>query len=39
MNDYKIVDSIEALNETINRVREAQKVFASYSQDQVDKIF
>ena len=39
MNDYKIVNSIEALNETINRVREAQKVFASYSQEQVDKIF
>ena len=37
--EYKIVDSIEALEETINSVKEAQKKFATYTQEQVDKIF
>ena len=36
---YKIVDSVEALEETINSVKEAQKKFATYTQEQVDKIF
>ena len=36
---YQIVDSVEALNEALIRVREAQKVFATYTQEQVDKIF
>ena len=36
---YEIVDSVEALHETIVRVRAAQKVFATYTQEQVDKIF
>lgn len=31
--------SIDDLNEVIARVHEAQKVFATYSQEQVDKIF
>ncbi|MCR4925494.1 MAG: bifunctional acetaldehyde-CoA/alcohol dehydrogenase [Clostridiales bacterium] len=34
-----IVDSVEALEATLERVREAQKVFASYTQEQVDSIF
>ncbi len=37
--EYKIVDSVEALEETINSVKEAQKKFATYTQEQVDKIF
>lgn len=37
--EYKIVDSVEALEETINSVKEAQKKFATFTQEQVDKIF
>ena len=36
---YEIVDSVEALQAAIARVRAAQKVFATYTQEQVDKIF
>ena len=36
---YEIVDSVEKLEEAIARVKEAQKVFATYTQEQVDKIF
>ena len=36
---YEIVDSVEMLEKTLKRVREAQAVFATYSQEQVDKIF
>ena len=36
---YKIVDSVETLEEAISRVREAQKKFSSYTQEEVDKIF
>ena len=36
---YDIIDSVEKLQEAIARVRAAQKVFATYTQDQVDKIF
>ena len=31
--------SVEMLEKTLKRVREAQAVFATYSQEQVDKIF
>ena len=34
-----IVDSIENLNLVLDRVREAQKEFSKYSQEQVDRIF
>lgn len=34
-----IVDSIEALQVRMTELREAQKKFAAYSQEQVDKIF
>ena len=37
--ERKIVDSVETLEETLARVKEAQKKFATYSQEQVDKIF
>ncbi|MGN0688996.1 MAG: aldehyde dehydrogenase family protein, partial [Oscillospiraceae bacterium] len=36
---YEIVDSVEKLEAAIARVREAQKKFATYTQEQVDKIF
>ncbi len=38
-NKEHIVDSVEALEATIASVREAQKKFATYTQEQVDKIF
>ena len=38
-NEYKIVDSLEALEEKIRSVKEAQAKFAKYSQEEVDKIF
>lgn len=37
--EYKIVDSVKALEETIKRVKEAQKEFAKFTQEEVDKIF
>ena len=36
---YTIVDSVETLNEAFNITREAQRKFATYTQEQVDKIF
>ena len=36
---YEIVDSVEMLEKALKRVREAQAIFATYSQEQVDKIF
>ena len=36
---FDMVDSVEALEAAIARVREAQRVFATYTQEQVDKIF
>ena len=38
-NDYKIVDSLESLEEKIKQVKEAQAKFAKYSQEEVDRIF
>ena len=38
-NNYLVVDSVEKLEEAIARTREAQKKFATYTQEQVDKIF
>ena len=37
--EYQIIDSVEKLNDAIEKVREAQKTFATYNQEQVDKIF
>ena len=39
LKTYEIVDSVEKLEEAIARVRAAQQVFATYTQEQVDKIF
>ncbi len=39
MKNYEIVDSTEKLQAAFTRVREAQKLFAEYTQEQVDKIF
>lgn len=36
---YETVDSVEALAATIAKVKEAQKIFAEYTQEQVDRIF
>ena len=36
---YEIIDSVEKLDAALARVREAQKVFAGYTQEQVDRIF
>lgn len=37
--NYPIVDTVEALEERLASVREAQRIFATYTQEQVDKIF
>ena len=39
IKEYGIVDGVEKLEAAIARVREAQKTFATYTQEQVDKIF
>ena len=36
---YPVVDSVETLEKAIERVRNAQKKFAEYTQEQVDAIF
>ena len=38
-NERQIVDGVEALEATIARVKAAQRIFATYTQEQVDKIF
>lgn len=35
----RIVDSVESLNARMAEVREAQRKFALYTQEQVDRIF
>lgn len=37
--ETKLVDSVESLAEKISEVRQAQEIFATYTQEQVDKIF
>ena len=37
--DYEQVDSVETLEKLIQNVRKAQKEFATFSQEKVDKIF
>ncbi|MBQ7076479.1 MAG: bifunctional acetaldehyde-CoA/alcohol dehydrogenase [Clostridia bacterium] len=36
---YEIIDNVETLETAIKELREAQKIFANYTQEQVDKIF
>lgn len=38
-DEYKVVDSVDSLQEAFARVRKAQKEFSKYTQEQVDKIF
>ena len=38
-DEYKVVDSVDSLQEAFERVRKAQKEFLKYTQEQVDKIF
>ena len=35
----EIIDNVEALEAKMKAMREAQKKFATYTQEQVDKIF
>ena len=39
MSEYECVDSVETLAKTLEKVKNAQKKFSKYSQEQVDKIF
>ena len=37
--EYPIVENVESFEAALARVKEAQKIFATYTQEQVDKIF
>ena len=37
--DYPFVDSVETLQAEIDRVKRAQRLYAQYTQEQVDRIF
>ena len=37
--NYEVCDSVEKLERELKRVKEAQKIYSTYSQEQVDKIF
>lgn len=39
VTERNVIDGVEALEAALARVREAQKKFATYTQEQVDKIF
>lgn len=39
VNTAETIDTVEKLRERMNSMREAQKIYASYTQEQVDKIF
>ena len=39
MSEYECVESVETLAKTLEKVKNAQKEFSKYSQEQVDKIF
>ena len=39
MSEYECVDNVETLAKTLEKVKNAQKEFSKYSQEQVDKIF
>src|SRR5690606_20265906 len=36
---YEIIDSVEKLDAALTRAREAQKEYAGFTQEQVDRIF
>lgn len=37
--EYTVVDSLETLQTALKKLREAQKIYAGFTQEQVDKIF
>ncbi len=37
--NYELVDGVEKLESALAQVRQAQRQYASYTQEQVDKIF
>ncbi len=37
--EYPIIDTVDALKEEIDRVKKAQAIYATYTQEQVDRIF
>lgn len=37
--NYKTIDSVEKLETMLKRIKEAQQIFAAYTQEQVDRIF
>lgn len=37
--EYPIVENAETFEAALAKVKEAQKIFATYTQEQVDKIF
>ena len=37
--NYELVDGVEKLESAIAQVREAQRIYSTYTQEQVDKIF
>ena len=39
ITEKQIVDNVEKLQVELKRLRKAQEVFATYTQEQVDKIF
>lgn len=38
-NKYEVIDNVEKFEKALKRLREAQSVYATYTQEQVDKIF
>ena len=38
-NERKIIDSVETLESALTSLKEAEKKFSTYTQEQVDKIF
>ncbi|MBQ7760877.1 MAG: bifunctional acetaldehyde-CoA/alcohol dehydrogenase [Clostridia bacterium] len=39
MKEYSLVNNVETFNEALKRVKNAQKKFSTYTQEEVDKIF
>ena len=37
--EYEIINNVETLGKAIKRLKEAQNIFATYTQEQVDRIF
>ena len=37
--EYPVIDTVEALQQRMKEMRKAQQEFATYTQEQVDKIF